>query len=226
MRIRNILGAALAGLALTTTSAEAQRLWGGQVQGGIPVPMSDFDNAVGSAFGWGFGARYAPPTGNFAIRFDIENSRFNIDNPDILDNAAWDADDGYARIWDFQLNGEFGMRNDAKFRLYGLAGIGYGNVYGAVTDGTLASGCYWDPWWGYICGTGVVDEILADGDRWGFSGRVGAGASYKIGTWGPTLFLEARYSMIMTGGDTYENDPQGRETKNTTWLPIMFGVKF
>jgi opacity protein-like surface antigen len=227
MRVRNILGLAVTALALSATAVTAQqRAWGGLVQGGIPVPMSDFDNAVGSAFGWGFGARYAPEAKNFALRLDIENSRFNIDNPDILSNAAWDADDGYARIWDFQLNGEFGMRNDAKFRLYGLAGIGYGNVYAAVTNGTLASGCYWDPWWGYICGTGVVDEILADGDRWGFSGRVGGGASYKIGTWGPTLFIEARYSMIMTGGDTYENDPQGRETKNTTWLPVMFGVKF
>jgi opacity protein-like surface antigen len=225
MRVRSILGAALAALALTATSAEAQRAWGGQVQGGIPVPMSDFDNAVGSAFGWGFGARYAPESKNFALRFDIENSRFNIDNEDVLD-VVESADDGYARIWDLQLNGEFGMPNDAKFRLYGIGGVGYGNVYAALTDAQLASGCYWDPWWGYICGSGTVDQVLVDRDKWGFSARVGAGASYKIGTWGPILFIEGRYSMIFTGGDKFENDPQGRETKNTTWLPIMFGVRF
>jgi hypothetical protein len=121
------------------------------------------------------------------------------------------------------LNGEFGMKNDAKFRLYGLAGVGYGNVYGAVTNGTVASGCYWDPWWGYICGTGVVDEILADGDRWDWSARVGGGASYKIGTWGPTLFLEARHSMIATAARLTENDPEARRRRTLTWMPVMFG---
>jgi len=223
MRIRNILGAALAGLALTTTSAEAQRLWGGQVQGGIPVPMSDFDNAVGSAFGWGFGARYAPPTGNFAIRFDIENSRFNIDNPDILDNAAWDADDGYARIWDFQLNGEFGMRNDAKFRLYGLAGIGYGNVYAAVTNGTLASGCYWDPWWGYICGTTSGDAVIAKRNQWEFSWNAGGGISMNAGR-GARVFLEAVYTNI--AGSSVSVGNETKDSKALTYMPIYLGVRF
>jgi opacity protein-like surface antigen len=118
------------------------------------------------------------------------------------------------------------MRNDKQFRLYGIAGVGYGNIYGALTEPELVSGCYWDPWWGYICGTGTVDEVIVENDRWDFSGRVGAGASYKFGTWGPTLFVEGRYSLIFTGGETRPNDPQSRETTNTAWLPIMIGIRF
>lgn len=227
MRVRTWAAvAAIAALAGTAQVAEAQRMWGGQVQGGIPTPMGALDDAAGSGFGWGFGARWAPEAKNYGVRLDIETSRFNIDNEALLDNVAWRADDGFARVWDFQLNAEFGMRNDAKFRFYGLAGVGYGNIYAAVTDGQLATGCYWDPWWGYICGTGEVDAIIADGDRWDFSARFGAGVSYKVGTWGPTLFLEGRYSMIMTSGENPPSGVQGEKTKNTEWLPIMFGVRF
>jgi hypothetical protein len=55
MRVRNILGAALAALALTTTSAERQRLWADRCRADS-VPMDDLDNDEVPAY-FGFGAQ-------------------------------------------------------------------------------------------------------------------------------------------------------------------------
>jgi hypothetical protein len=215
-------------LAGSAQVAEAQWALGGQVNLGAPVPFGVLDDAAGPSFAWGFGLRMAPPTGNVALRLDIENARFNIDNAALLENDAWSADAGSGRIWDFQLNAEFGMKNDAPFRIYGIAGIGYGQLYANVTEGVLVGGCYWDPWWGYICGSGVANEILAEASRWAFSSRVGAGMSYKVGYSGPAVFVEARYGMLFTGGESApEPSPySGRETQSAKWMPISIGLRF
>ena len=230
MRIKRLaMVAALAMLAGTAQVAEAQWKMGGQVNIGAPIPFGDLNTAASPTFAWGFGVRMEQPGGNFALRLDAENARFKIDNPELLNNAAWEADKGLIRLWDFQLNGEFGMKNDAPFRVYGLAGIGYGQTYGQVTEGVVVGGCYWDPWWGYICGSGVADEILAKGSRWDFSARVGAGMSYQMGYAGPKIFVEARYSQIFSGGEKNPNPApasSGTKVGHTGWMPISIGIRF
>jgi hypothetical protein len=218
-------GAAL--LTLASTPAAAQKAVTGMFYGGVPVPMGTTADYVGPKFSWGGGVRYAKPTSPFAIRFDIRNSRFAIHeeiftgNPDspILNVA----DDGYARTWDFVLSGEIGMRNDKPFRLYGIAGVGYYNRYAALTDAQLASGCYWDPWWGYICGTGAVDVVLVDKSDWDFGFNFGAGVSLKLQN-GPVLFLEGIYNTV-----NFAEGGEGQGTSSsssTTWMPIVFGIRF
>ena len=57
------------------------------------------------------------------------------------------------------------------------------------------SGCYWDPWWGYVCGTGTADLVVADQDDWDFGFNFGAGVSLRLQN-GPVLFLEGIYNTV------------------------------
>ena len=202
-------------------NASAQREWGGTFYGGVPVPMGTTADYVGPKISWGGGVRYAKPEAPWALRFDIRNSHFDMHEEQFQGHAI--VDDGFARTWDFVLSGEIGMRNDKPFRAYGIAGVGYYNRYVAVTDAQLASGCYWDPWWGYVCGTGAVDAIIADKSDWAFGFNFGAGMSYKV-QGGVTLFIEAVYNTAnFASGDANQGS---NSSTATTWMPIVFGIKF
>ena len=217
---KTLLVAALFGV-LGAGGASAQKAVGGTFYGGVPVPMGVTSDYVGPKISWGGGVRYAPPEKPFALRFDIRNSHFDMHEEQFRDALV--VDDGFARTWDFVLSGEIGMRNDKPFRLYGIAGVGYYNRYMGLTDAELVSGCYWDPWWGYVCGTGTADLIVADKSDWDFGFNFGAGVSYKV-QGGVTLFIEGVYNSVnFTSGDTNQ---QGNEAKATTWMPIVFGIKF
>ena len=217
---KTLLFAALFGV-LGAGSASAQKAWGGTFYGGVPVPMGTTADYVGPKISWGGGVRYAKPDAIWALRFDIRNSHFDMHEK--LFQGVPIVDDGFARTWDFVLSGEIGMRNDKPFRLYGIGGVGYYNRYAAITDAQLASGCYWDPWWGYICGSGVVDNIIADKSDWDFGFNFGAGISYKI-QHGATLFIEAVYNTVsFASGDKAQ---QTSSPTATTWMPIVFGIKF
>jgi opacity protein-like surface antigen len=215
-------------LALSAAPAEAQKAWGGTFYGGIPVPVGTTADYVGPSFSWGGGVRFAKPDAPWALRFDIRNSRFNIHEDFFLGaNPIFQVvDDGFARTWDFALSGEIGLPENRPFRIYGVAGVGYYNRYVALTDTQLASGCYWDPWWGYICGTGAVDAILVDKSDWNFGFNFGAGMSYKV-QGGVTLFIEAIYNTVsFNSGDTNQGTNGVDKSNATTWMPIVFGIKF
>ena len=209
-------------LSLVSSPLAAQKVVSGMIYGGVPVPLGTTSDYVGPKFSWGGGVRYAKPTSPIAIRFDIRNSRFAV-HEEIFDASNVIVDDGYARTWDFVLSGEIGMRNDKPFRLYGIAGVGYYNRYAALTDAELVSGCYWDPWWGYICGTGTADLIVADKSDWDFGFNFGAGVSLRMAN-GAVLFLEGIYNTVnFASGDSNQGS---NGSTSTTWMPIVFGVRF
>ena len=209
-------------LSLIASPAVAQhREVQGMFYGGVPVPTGTTADYVGPKFTWGGGVRWAKETSPFALRFDIRNSRFDIHQEILRDNLV--VDDGYARTWDFALSAEVGMRNDKPFRVYGIAGVGYYNRYVAVTDAELVSGCYWDPWWGYVCGTGSADLVVADKDDWEFGFNFGAGLSYRL-QHGPTLFLEGVYNTVKF--PAADPNQANNSALATTWMPIVFGIKF
>jgi opacity protein-like surface antigen len=205
-----------------SSPATAQKAVTGMLYGGVPVPLGTTSDYVGPSFSWGGGVRYAKPASPLAIRFDIRNSRFNI-HDEFFNPTQLVVDDGFARTWDFVLSAEIGMRNDKPFRLYGIAGVGYYNRYAALTDAELVSGCYWDPWWGYICGTGTADLIVADKSDWDFGFNFGAGVSLRLRN-GPVLFLEGIYNTVnFASGDSNQGS---NSATSTTWMPIVFGIRF
>jgi hypothetical protein len=217
------------------SSASAQKFgaWGGQVYGGYGMPISDnLSTYTNGGFSWGGGVNYSPEAASWAIRFDIRNSRFPGDEAAIRDTLAnipgLDPDevinkDGYFRTWDFALAGEIGTSKENKFRAYVLGGVNFSNKYAALTEPGVASGCYWDPWWGYICGSGVYEEVVANTNVWEFGYNFGGGISVDMGR-GARIFLETIYTNV--GGSSVTAGETTKTSKSVTYLPIYLGVRF
>lgn len=230
MRLMRTFVTAAALIAGVTGTALAQRNWGGQFYAGYPIAVStNLTNYTSGSFSWGGGAIYSPEDKPWGIRFDIRNSRFSGKESAIrktLDSLGLSEaynKDGYARTWDFALAGEIGTAKANKIRPYILGGVNFSNKYAALTEPQAVGGCYWDPWWGYVCGSGVADAIITDRNQWEFGFNAGGGISMDVGR-GARLFLEAVYTSI--GGSTTSTATGDKTSKSVAYVPIYFGVRF
>jgi opacity protein-like surface antigen len=70
---------------------------------------------------------------------------------------------------------------------YISAGIGYSFIDTNVPDGRPVEGCYWDPWWGYICGSYYPTKTSSD-----FTYNASVGLRYQFS---PTFFTRLGYQM-------------------------------
>ncbi|HSR16414.1 MAG TPA: outer membrane beta-barrel protein [Gemmatimonadales bacterium] len=226
------LAAAAAMAAVTAGEAAAQQwgAWGGQVYAGYATPLSEgLKNYTNGGFSWGAGLRFSPEDAIWGIRFDIRNTRLPGDEAAIrktLDSLGVEEafnKDGYFRTWDFALAGELGTSKDNKIRAYVLGGVNFSNKYSAITEPTLVGGCWWDPWWGYICGSGVGDLVLAKRNQWEFGWNAGGGISFDMGR-GASLFVEAVYTSI--AGSNVDTNNGATKSSSVGYLPIYLGVRF
>lgn len=64
---------------------------------------------------------------------------------------------------------------DGPLTPYVTGTVGYTYVDSGVSNGNIGSGCYWDPWWGYICGP-VADTYSSNEFNYGAS----VGVRYDI----------------------------------------------
>jgi len=82
-----------------------------------------------------------------------------------------------------RVNGVFNLM-EGNFTPYVSAGIGWSFIDTNIPDGPPQTGCWWDPWWGYVCttyqNTRQTDEFAYQagvGVRWdinpGFTLRLG-----------------------------------------------------
>lgn len=76
---------------------------------------------------------------------------------------------------------------DGPFTPLIMAGIGVATVDSNVPDGTVEGGCWWDPWWGYICFTDwetysstELAYSLGLGFRWDINTAAFARGSYSM----------------------------------------------
>ena len=213
-----------------TAAAQQWGAWGGQAYAGYAVPMSEgLKNYTNGGFSWGAGLRYSPEDAIWGIRFDIRNSHLGGDEAAIrktLDSLGVEEaykKDGFFRTWDFALAGELGTSKDNRLRAYVLGGVNFSNKYSAITEPTLVGGCWWDPIWGYICGSGSADVILAKRNKWEFGWNAGGGVSVDMGR-GASLFIEAVYTNV--AGSNVDTDNGTRKSASVGYLPIYFGVRF
>jgi opacity protein-like surface antigen len=75
---------------------------------------------------------------------------------------------------------------NGPFRPYLAAGLGYTWVDTNIVSGPPVAGCWWDPWWGYVCsgyqptrGTSSWAGQLGAGMQWNFSHEFGVSAGYR-----------------------------------------------
>ena len=129
----------------------------------------DIDSGYGVGFSFGYNF-----TEHLALRFDGSWSRADYDA--VLNTE----DEGLVRInhrlslFNGQINGVYNVLEGA-FTPYLQAGIGWSYVDSNVADGPPATGCWWDPWWGYICSNFYLTYAETN-----FSWNVGAGLRYEF----------------------------------------------
>jgi opacity protein-like surface antigen len=145
-------------------------LTGSESAGGINESSVDIDSGYGAGFSAGYNF-----TQNLALRFDGSWSR--ADYEAVLDSE----DDGLVTIshrlsaFTGQFNGVWNIL-DGAFTPYLQAGVGWTYLDSNVSDGPPTTGCWWDPWWGYIC-----SNFYSTYSETNFSWNVGAGLRYEFG---------------------------------------------
>ncbi|MFK8042970.1 porin family protein [Congregibacter sp.] len=145
-------------------------LTGSESSDGLNESSIDID----SGYGFGFSAGYNF-TQNLALRFDGSWTRADYDA--VLDTEDNGLVDISHRLDAFngQFNGVWNML-DGPFTPYLQAGIGWTYLDSNVADGPPSTGCWWDPWWGYIC-----SNFYSTYSETNFSYNVGAGLRYEFG---------------------------------------------
>jgi opacity protein-like surface antigen len=195
--------ASLANSSLAGADTKRAGNWEGTFQ--IIGNMSESTNGeqgssldVDSEIGFGFGIGYNINS-RFALNFELSYIK-----PEYT--AVFDTEDDGLQVIDHkmsvltgQFNGVWNFR-DGPFTPYLQAGIGWTNVDSKVADGPPTSGCWWDPWWGYVC-----RNFYSTYDDTSLSYGAGFGLRYEFG-YGQRTFVKGSYNFqqIDFGGDGSE----------------------
>jgi|SRR5580698_4549860 opacity protein-like surface antigen len=84
---------------------------------------------------------------------------------------------------------------DRPFTPYAVAGIGYSFIDTNIPSGRPQTGCWWDPWYGYICTT-----VQSTRQENGVAYQVGAGVRWDVAT-GATVRLAFERHWVDLGGN-------------------------
>lgn len=123
----------------------------------------------------------------FALGFDGSYSEPRFEATFNTDEAGLVSVRNRLSVFNGQLNGTWHLL-DGPFTPYLQAGIGWTYVDSNVSDGPPTTGCWWDPFWGYIC-RNFYDTY----DDTNFSYGVGAGVRYEFGN---GMFMKASYNRV------------------------------
>jgi len=139
---------------------------------------------VDSALGWGigFGWNWTDKL-NLAYRYQSTNPDYKaVVVPEGPDAVPVDIDHSLDKKT-HQFNVTYNFSGKA-FTPFVVAGIGWTKLDSNVPSG-LSTGCWWDPWWGYICfadwktyKTSQFSYNLGAGVRWDINNFVFTKASY------------------------------------------------
>jgi opacity protein-like surface antigen len=182
MMKRVIFGMLLLGLSL---SANAQRGYSGTWEWSISALYQDSKSMgsengsslkVDSDVGLGFNVGYYL-TDHFSLGADFDFLRPKY-KAVLVDDTVVPAETTEIRHEMSQFNGRFKANYDfldGPFRPFVEAGLGWTYFDSNVTDGPPIVGCWWHPYWGYIC-----DGYYRTFNDTIFSYGVGAGFKYRF----------------------------------------------
>ncbi len=203
MRLVAILASACLGVVLAATAhADRTGRWEATAQiigsssessGGEMGSGLDVDSDVGFAFGFAYNFNE-----HLAMGMD-----FSFLNPDY--EATIETDDGDIVTIDHEMDVFNGNLNatwnfmEGPFTPYVQAGLGWTYIDSNVADGLPSTGCWWDPWWGYVCAN-FYDTY----DDTSFSYGAGAGLRYEFGN---GMFVKGSYNVMELDGSGDGADP-------------------
>ena len=192
---------------LVSTTVQADTIRGGRWEGSIQLigngsESSNGENGssleVDSEIGLGFAVGY-----NFNSQFSL-NFDASFIKPDYKAVFNTEEDglvsvDHDMSIFNGQINGVWNMR-DAPLTPYLQAGIGWTYIDSNVSDGPPSTGCWWDPWFGYVC-----RNFYSSYDDTSFSYGAGVGVRYEFGY---RNFVKASYNRFEVDISGDGADPQ------------------
>ena len=215
-----VLLACLAGLVTTQTaaaqSADREGRWESRL-GFVFLNSSDADFEGGTTaefdsdtgFRFGFGYHYTNNV-EFSMNLGIGTTDYSAD---VAGDASGEffAVRGDLEYTTLTVDGTWNMLS-GPFSPFLSAGFGWSWVDTNIATGPPETGCWWDPWWGYVC-TSFQDTRTVDG----FSYGVGVGARYDFTD---TVAVHGSYRINWIDFDKSESTP------DFDGFELSFGWKF
>jgi opacity protein-like surface antigen len=207
MRIRHsLLAATVAAFTLLTASAagaDRGNNWEGTIQligtssessGGENGSGVDFDSATGFAFGIGYNFNQ-----HLSLGFDG-----SFVKPKYTAVVVPEDDEPFsvrhkASVFNGAVNGTWNILK-GNFTPYLQLGLGWTHVDSNVADGPPVTGCWWDPWWGYVCA-----DFFSTYKDTRFSWNAGLGVRYDFQN---RMFLKGSINRIFVDGAQDAADPE------------------
>jgi opacity protein-like surface antigen len=190
------LGAALALLAISGVAA-AQGDRAGTWEAGFSIADVGGDTLTGQRpgvtldvsddFAWGGTVSYNM-TNRLAVGGDFWFSSQDYTATRVLDNPGQSSASVSTEldVWTIQLKGTFNFL-DGPFTPFIEAGAGWTDVDSNIPSGPPTTGCWWDPWWGYICSSWYetysetrTSYLYGVGVRWDMGSDMVLKGSYSL----------------------------------------------
>lgn len=154
------------------------------------TPSKDYSADGGSKLstnadlGWGFGFGYnINQHFNLGLLFTWRSVPFEATAVDAEDPSQTNSYGGQMSTSTFGFSGEYNVLK-GRYTPYVNGSIGWMHINSNVLAG-WTSGCWWDPWWGYVCGnvplTYGADKTV---------GTLGLGGRFEVSD---VVFLRAGY---------------------------------
>jgi len=187
-----------AGFTLFDTSSEAQNAANGS---GLRVEGD---------LGWGFTTSYNI-TNRLALGGDFTWLSPDYEATQVLDpsNVAVTVD-AELDVATLHLKGTFYF-TEGDFAPFVEAGGGWTRIDSNIADGPPTTGCWWDPWWGYVC-TNFYDTYAETQTSWTY----GLGLRWDASS---DFYVKGTYSVL-------EIDANRSEDFETDVLRVDFGWRF
>jgi opacity protein-like surface antigen len=203
-----VAGMALVGFGGTANEAEGQDIRRmGKWQFNIPITFtsgSRFEGErdtyldVNDDVGWGFGFGYHFDQ-NFFLGFETTWLSANYEAQIEFDDDDDQNPDGTTRVngrldaASFLMVGQYNVLDRSRFTPFVQGKLGWSYSDSNIPNAPPQGGCWWDPWWGYICNTWQPTYSSWD---FTYGGSVGLRAQLA-----PSFFLEGSYNFMWVNYD-------------------------
>lgn len=139
-----------------------------------------------STWGWGFGFGYNF-TEHWNLAFDIGWSSQNFNATIVNDDNEKESITGTSSNSSTYFTGTYNIL-DKTITPYVSGALGWVFMNSNVASGPPQNGCWWYPYWGYICGSYTPTYGTTE-----FSYGLGLGVRWDVGR---TVFLKAAYNKM------------------------------
>jgi hypothetical protein len=219
-----VAAVAVAPLSAQTVTKDVQ--W--RLGTGYSVPLGATGDVVDGGWNIHTGVDWHPKRSQFGVNVNLDFNFGHALQPEVINRlneyiqdsfpALTDDIDG-GGMWSWTLTANLMWQSKGRGPV-GFYVIGGGGVYTrstSVTDQTVGTGWYCNPWYPYWCYpyTGTYENIIAERTQTDFGWNVGAGLNFRAGR--GLFYIESRYNQMVATGSA---------TKPMEWVPITFGYKF